>query len=560
MEERLEPKLYTTLFREKYGRSQFFADLMSGTVVGFVAFPLAVAFAIASGVSPEQGLYTAIVAGFAIAVFGGSRVQVSGPTGAFIIIIYGIVQKHGYDGLAIATLLAGLLLIGMGLLRMGLFIRFIPFPVTVGFTSGIAVLIFSSQMKDFLGLQGEALPVEFVEKWTAIIGSAHLANPWALGCAVLTLLLLVVWPKVSRKVPGSIVAIIGMSLLTYILELPVETIEQRFGVITGSFPTPSVPRLTWARCTELFQPAVTIALLGGIESLLSAVVADGMIGGRHRSNMELIAQGIGNLLSPLFQGIPATGAIARTATNVKNGGRTPISAIVHAVVLLLLVSVFGKLAGHIPLCVIAAILVYVSYNMSEWRLFLRMFSFPRSDVCVLLATFLLTVFIDLTVAIEVGMVLASFLFLKRMEAVTEVGQLTKDLLEEYDEKEDAGSIDIRNVPDDIQVFEVHGPLFFGAIARFKSAMERVGTDPNCLILRIRNVPALDASGLFAIEELIRRLRKNNCQLILSGVRPQPRTALERSGLLEDIGVDNVCRDIDAALSRAVELRNNSKGQ
>ncbi|MCB0347027.1 MAG: sulfate permease, partial [Bdellovibrionales bacterium] len=550
MEERLEPKLYTTLFRETYRRSQFAADLMSGVVVGFVAFPLAIAFAIASGVAPEQGLYTAIVAGFVIAVFGGSRVQVSGPTGAFIVVVYNIVQHHGYDGLAIATIMAGCMLIGMGLLRMGLFIRFIPFPVTIGFTSGIAVLIFSTQMKDFLGLPVANLPADFIAKWSIIFAELSHASSFALGCSLATLLLMIVWPKLTKRVPGSIVAIVAVSLIAYAFSIPVETISDRFGDIKGGIPTPIVPTISWDRCVELFQPAVTIALLGAIESLLSAVVSDGMIGGRHRSNMELIAQGMGNLLSPLFLGIPATGAIARTATNVKNGGRTPIAAIVHAVVLLLLVTIFGKLAGHIPLCVIAAILVYVSYNMSEWRLFLKMFSFPRSDVSVMVTTFLLTVLIDLTVAIEVGMVLASFLFLKRMEAVTEVGQLSRELLAEYDENEDAEAISKRTIPEGVQVFEVHGPLFFGAVAHFKSAMQRVAADPKCLVLRMRNVPALDASGLFAIDELLKRFESSQTELILSGVRPQPLAALKRSGLLRKIGEDNICRDIDTALSRA----------
>lgn len=555
MQERLEPKLFTTVFREGYNLSRLLADTSAGVVVGVVAFPLSIAFAIASGVAPEKGLFTAVVAGFAIALLGGSRVQVSGPTGAFIVVVFGIVQKYGYDGLAIATLLAGLMLIGMGLLRMGVFIRFIPFPVTIGFTSGIALIIFTSQMKDFFGLEVAELPVHFVSKWQAMFAAAETLNPWALGLAVLTLSVMVFWPKFTKRVPGSLAAIVLVTALAALLDAPVETISSRFGAISARLPAPAVPLLSWERVVELVQPAVTIALLGAIESLLSAVVADGMIGGRHRSNMELIAQGIGNILSPIFGGIPATGAIARTATNVKNGARSPVAAIVHAGTLLALMTMFGELAGQIPLCVIAAILVHVAYNMSEWRLFLRMFSTPRSDVTVMVTTFLLTVLVDLAVAIEVGMVLAAFLFLKRMEGVTEVGALTETLMEEHDEKEDAGALAAQSLPPGVQVFEVFGPLFFAAVSRFKNAIERVSERPACMILRMRNVPALDASGLFAIEELLKRLESGGASLILSGVRPQPMRALRRSGLYERIGSANVCSDIDSALVRAGQLAN-----
>lgn len=552
----LEPKLLA-IFRQGYTRQQLSADLIAGVIVGIVALPLAIAFAIASGVKPEQGLYTAVVAGFIIAVLGGSRVQISGPTGAFIVIIYGIVQKHGYDGLAVATMLAGVMLIIMGYARMGVLLKFVPYPVTVGFTSGIALIIFSSQTRDFLGLQMEKVPADFVEKWAAYIAHFQTFSPYALGIGLLALLIIIFWPRVTHKVPGSLVAILLTTALVHLLNLPVETIGSRFGSVPNTLPAPHLPNLSWKLITEMFSPALTVALLAAIESLLSAVVADGMLGTRHRSNMELVAQGIGNIISPLFFGIPATGAIARTATNIKNGGRTPVAGIVHALTLLLIMMFFGQYAALIPMPVLAAILIFVAYNMSEWHAFVKLFRSPKSDVMVLLATFLLTVLIDLTVAIQVGVVLAAFLFLNRMSKVTQVNFITKELQQEEDEDEpngnDLNAISKRSVPDSVEVFEVYGPLFFGAIDQFKDTIRQLEKPPKVLIVRIRHVLAIDATGIQALEDLLKKSKKDGTALVLSGVHTQPLYAMQQAGFLDKIGEENVCGNIDTALNRAREI-------
>lgn len=546
----LEPKLIAIL-RQGYSRQQFTADLIAGVIVGIVALPLAIAFAIASGVKPEQGLYTAVIAGFIIAVLGGSRAQISGPTGAFIVIIYGIVQKHGYDGLAVATMLAGVMLIIMGYARMGVLLKFVPYPVTVGFTSGIALIIFSSQTRDFFGLQMEKVPADFVEKWTAYIAHLPTFSAHALGIGLLALLIIIFWPRVTHRVPGSLVAILITTALVHLLNLPVETIGSRFGSVPNTLPAPHLPNLSWKLVTEMFSPALTVALLAAIESLLSAVVADGMLGTRHRSNMELVAQGIGNVISPIFSGIPATGAIARTATNIKNGGRTPIAGIVHALTLLLIMLVFGKYAALIPMPVLAAILIFVSYNMSEWHAFVKLFRSPKSDVMVLLATFLLTVLIDLTVAIQAGVVLAAFLFLNRMSNVTQANFITKELRQEDEEFENGpNAIAKRDVPPGVEVFEIYGPLFFGAIEQFKDAIRQLEKPPRVLILRIRNVLAVDATALQALEVEFKNAQKTNTAFVLSDVHTQPLYAMQQSGLLEKIGADNVCGNIDDALNRA----------
>jgi len=551
----LEPKL-VAVFREGYSRKTFYADLTAGVIVGIVALPLAIAFAIASGVKPEQGLYTAVIAGFAIALLGGSRAQISGPTGAFIVIIYGIVHDFGYEGLAVATMIAGILLILMGYAKMGELLKFVPYPVTVGFTSGIALIIFSSQARDFLGLQMQSVPPEFVEKWAAYVEYLPTFNPYALGIGAAALLIIIFWPRLTPKVPGSLVAILFVTAVVHLFKMPVETIGSRFGSVPNHLPPPRLPEMNWSLITKMFSPAVTIALLAAIESLLSAVVADGMLGTRHRSNMELIAQGVGNVVSPIFAGIPATGAIARTATNIKNGGRTPVSGIVHALTLLLIMLFFGHWAALIPMPALAAILIYVAYNMSEWHSFVYLLRSPKSDVAVLIATFLLTVLIDLTVAIQVGVVLAAFLFMRRMSSVTQANLITKEIQKQDEEEEDVDdpkAITKREVPPGVEVFEIYGPMFFAAIDQFKEAIRRLEKRPKVLILRLRHVLAIDATAIRALEMELKSERKRGMILVLSGVHAQPLVAMRQSGFLDKIGEQNVCADIDAALARATEI-------
>lgn len=550
MHTKLEPKLVAVL-REGYTGKKFVSDLTAGVIVGIVSLPLAIAFAIASGVKPEQGLYTAVVAGFIIALLGGSRAQVSGPTGAFIVIIYGVVQKYGYEGLAVATILAGIMLVGMGLARMGVLLKFIPYPVIIGFTSGIALIIFSSQVKDFFGLQLEQVPAEFVEKWIAFGEHFVTLNPYAVGVGSVSLLIIAFWPKVNGKIPGSLIAVLGVTAVVQIAGLPVETIGSRFGSVPNHFPALQIPLLSWKLITQMFGPAVTIALLAAVESLLAAVVADGMMGTRHRSNMELVAQGIGNILSPLFGGIPATGAIARTATNIKNGGRTPLAGMIHAVVLLLIMLFFAQWASLIPMPTLAAVLIYVAYTMSEMHAFKRLLKSPKSDVAVLYTTFLLTVLIDLTVAIQVGVVLAAFMFLRRMSNVTEVRMITKDLKDDEDSlEEDPLSIANREVPEGVEVFEIHGSFFFGSIDQFKEAIRGIEKKPAILIIRMRNVYAIDASGLKALEDLVESSKREGTILLLSGVHAQPLVAMQQSGLLDRLGENNALTNIDEALNRA----------
>ena len=547
----LVPKLVTTL--KGYTRDQFFADVVAGVIVGIVALPLAIAFAIASGVSPERGLFTAIVAGFLISALGGSRVQIGGPTGAFVVIVYAIVQRYGVDGLAAATLLAGVILAGFGLARLGGAIKFIPYPVTIGFTSGIALIIFSGEVKDFLGLRMGTVPPEFVEKWRAFGGHLATMSPWAVLVSVLTLAIIVAWPRFNRRIPSPFVALIVTTALVQLLHLPVETIGTRFGVINAALPRPALPAITLAQLPALMGPAFTIALLGAVESLLSAVVSDGMIGGRHRSNMELVAQGLANIASPLFGGIPATGAIARTATNVKNGGRTPVAGITHSVTLLLIALFFGRWAGLIPMATLAGILVVVAYSMSEWRTFINEFRAPKSDVAVLLTTFLLTVFWDLTVAIEVGMVLAAFLFMRRMAEVTNISALTHEFQDPVNDFEtDPNAVRRRVVPAGVEVYEITGPFFFGAAETFKDRLGRIAVRPKVLILRMRHVPAIDSTGLHALRDLVHRSRHDGSLVILSDVHAQPVVALERSGMYDELGEENIHGNIDDALNRARE--------
>lgn len=543
----LVPKLVTTL--QDYSRRQFTADVGAGLIVGVVALPLAIAFAIASGVPPESGLWTVVVAGLIISALGGSRVQIGGPTGAFVVVVYAVVQRYGYDGLAIATLMAGVILVALGLARLGGAIKFIPHSVTTGFTSGIAVIIFTQQIKDLLGLQLAALPPDFVGKWQAYLTNAFQVSLPAVAVAALTLVIILVWPRLGTRVPGPFVALIAATVLVKLLQLDVETIGSRFGAIHATLPTPRIPVVNWARITELVQPAFTIALLAGIESLLSAVVADGMIGSRHRSNMELVATGVANIASPVFGGIPATGAIARTATNIRNGGRTPVAGIIHAVVVLLVTLFFGAWAALIPMAALAAILVVVAYHMSEWRTFRAELRAPRSDVIVLLVTFLLTVLVDLTVAVQAGLVLSAFLFMKRMSEVTNVSAVTRAWAD--DEEDDPDALARRAVPPGVQVYEVNGPFFFGAAETFKDAMaETRQKRPQVLIIGMRNVPATDSTGLARLREVIRRSRKEGSWVILAGMQDQPREAVERSGLADELGRDNLCPDSDTALERA----------
>ncbi|MCM2265212.1 MAG: sulfate permease [Desulfuromonadales bacterium] len=547
------PKLVTAI-REGITSRQLTQDLMAGVIVGVVALPLAIAFAIASGVKPEQGLYTAIVAGLLISLLSGSRVQIGGPTGAFIVIVYGIVEKYGYDGLATATLLAGGLLIAMGLARLGTVIKYIPYPVTVGFTAGIALIIMVGQIRDFFGLSMEKVPSEFIEKVEAFGAHAGSVNPWAAVIAVATVLTILLWPRLTHRVPGSLVAIIATTAAVQLLNIPIETIGSRFGEVPNTLPAPHLPNISWELCRQMFSPALTIAILAGIESLLSAVVADGMTERRHRSNMELIAQGVANLASPIFGGIPATGAIARTATNIKNGGCTPIAGIVHAVTLLLIMLFFGKWAALIPMATLAGILAIVAWNMSETHLFIKMFRGPKSDIMVLISTFLLTVLVDLTVAIQVGVVLAALLFMRRMADVTQVGYVTHMVNDDEEENpNDPLSLSRRKVPAGVEVFEVSGPFFFGAADKFKNAIRAVKGKPRILILRMRHVLSLDATAMQALETVYTRTRREQTTLILSGVHAQPLIVLERSGLLDKIGEDNIHDNIDDALNRARTL-------
>jgi len=546
----LKPKLFTTL--KDYSKKQFTSDLTAGVIVGIVALPLAIAFAIASGVTPEKGLITAVIAGFIISFLGGSRVQIGGPTGAFIVIVYGIVQQYGTNGLILATLMAGIILVIMGFARFGSIIKFIPHPVIVGFTSGIALIIFSSQIKDFFGLNIETIPSDFFEKGIVYSQNLFSLNYWSLFIGLVSLIIIIFFPRVTHRVPGSIVAIIVTTVLVQLFHLPVETIGSRFGEIPSSLPLPTLPDFDFEVIRSLISPATTIAILAAIESLLSAVVADGMIGGRHRSNMELVAQGAANIVVPLFGGIPATGAIARTATNIKNGGRTPVAGIIHALVLLLIMLFFGSWAKLIPMSTLAAVLIVVSYNMSEWRSFVEVFKYPKSDIVVLLITFGLTIIFDLTIAIQIGMILAVLLFMRRMAMVTNVGIITKELKDE-EEIVDVNSIQNKKVPDGVEVFEINGPFFFGAVSKFRDAVRIVEKPPKIIIIRMRDVPAIDSTGIHALEQLLKETKKHGTHLVLSGVHTQPLMALAQAKFIGKIGEENVHGNIDDALDRAREI-------
>lgn len=546
------PILFSCL--KTYNRKTLMDDLFAGITVGFLALPLAMVFAIACNLPPERGLFTAIVAGFLAAIFGGSRVQVSGPTGAFVLLVGSIAVEFGYAGLVYATLLAAVILILMGITKMGSLVKFIPFPVTTGFTTGIAVVIFSTQIKDLLGLQMEHVPGDFIPKWIAYFQSLGSISISATFIAVSTIAIILVLKRKYPKWPAILIAMIASTIVAQLLGMPVETIGSRFGELPRTLPSPGLPTFDWSQFKLLIAPAFTIAMLGAIESLLSATVADGMIGDRHRSNTELIGQGLANIGSAFFGGIPATGAIARTATNVKSGGKTPVAAIVHAIILALILLTLGPLAKMVPMAALAGILVVVSYTMSNIRTFFSLFKAPKSDWSVLLLTFILTVFVDLTLAVEVGLILSAAMFIKRMADVTNIGVVTRELRDmPASASGDPNSIANREVPDSVGVFEINGPFFFGAVEKFKDYMQILDQPLQVVILRIRHVPAIDASGIHVIEDLMLRCRKKGSALIISGIHSQPLFAMQKAGLLDEIGPDNIVSNIDSALNRSREI-------
>ncbi len=538
-----KPKLISCL--KGYSGAQFGKDLTSGVIVAIIALPLSIALALASGVTPEQGLYTAIIAGFVISMLGGSRVQIAGPTAAFATIVAGIVAENGFSGLVLATLIAGILLILMGVFKLGSLIKFIPYTITTGFTTGIAVTLIIGQVKDFLGLTFVNSPIETVEKVEEVAHQLHTFNLEAFIIGAISLGVLIVFPKFIKKIPPSIFAIIISAVLVKVFDMNVNTIGSLY-TISSSLPVPSIPEFSFETVKAIMPDAFTIAVLAAVESLLSCVVADGMTGSRHNSNTELIAQGAGNIASALFGGIPATGAIARTAANIKNGGRTPVAGMVHAVVLLLVLLVLMPYAELIPMPCIAAILFIVAYNMSEWRKFVKTIKHaPKSDTTVMVITFALTVIFDLVIAIEVGMVLAAMLFMKRMSDEASVTGWKY-----IDPENDSDSIDLRAVPENVRVYEISGPMFFGAADKILSISLDESID--CIILRMRAVPAIDSTAMNSLEELYRKCQKKNIRVLLSHVNAQPLAAMKKSGLFGMVGEDNFCTHIDEALSKASE--------
>ncbi len=548
-----KPKLVDTL--RNYTRSDFSTDLMAGIIVGIVALPLAIAFGIASGVSPEKGIITAIVAGFIISLLGGSKVQIGGPTGAFIVIIYGIIQQYGLEGLMIATLMAGILLIILGVFRLGTIIKFIPYPIIIGFTSGIALTIFTTQIADVFGLQfgGEKVPGDFIGKWILYARHFDTVNWWNVAVSIASILIIALTPKFSKKIPGSLVAIILVTVAVYLMKMyggvtSIDTIGDRFS-IQSQLPKATVPSLDWEAVKNLFPVAITIAVLGAIESLLSATVADGVIGDHHDSNTELVAQGIANIISPIFGGIPATGAIARTMTNINNGGRSPIAGIVHAIVLLLILIFLMPLAKFIPIACLAGVLVVVSYNMSGWRVFKGLLKNPKSDVTVLLITFFLTVIFDLTVAIEVGLVIACVSFMKRVMETTQISVIT-DEIDPNKESDVETHEEHLVIPEGVEVYEINGPYFFGIATKFEEIMARLGDRPQIRIIRMRKVPFIDSTGIHNLTTLCEMSQKENIHIILSGVNPQVHAVLERSGFYTLLGKENICSNINEALDVA----------
>ena len=560
-----QPRIIECL--KNYGKQQFTADMMAGVIVGIVAIPLAIAFGIASGVGPTEGLITAIIAGFIISALGGTKVQIGGPTGAFIVIIYGIIQEFGLAGLMIATILAGIMLIVMGLTKMGSIIKFVPYPVIIGFTGGIALTIFSTQMNDFFGMGIEGVPADFIEKWICYFSNLSSINWGAFAIGVLSLLIIIFTPKVSKKIPGSLVAIIIMTLVVWILKEftnfefvnSIKTIGDLYELPSG-IPAPKLPEMNlaegetiWSVIRSLMPAAFTIAMLGAIESLLSAMVADGVISDKHNSNTELIGQGIANVVVPFFGGIPATGAIARTMTNINNGGRTPVAGIVHALILMLVLLFMGPLVGLIPMPCLAAVLIIVAYNMSGWRTFVSLYKGPKSDFAVLMTTFVLTVIFDLTIAIEIGLLLAVVLFLKRTSESVEIKHF-------HDEIDPNQELDIKinteeklSIPESVDVYEIDGPYFFGIANKFEEVMSRISKKPKVRIIRMRRVPFMDSTGIHNLEVLIEQSKKEGVQIVLSGVNPNVRTALEKAEFTKLIPTENICSNINVALERSKEL-------
>lgn len=546
-----QPKLVTAL--KNYSKEKFLTDLMAGIIVGIVALPLAIAFGIASGVSPEKGLITAIIGGFIVSLLGGSNVQIGGPTGAFIVIVYGIIQNFGIEGLAIATVIAGIILLLMGALKLGTVIKFIPYPIVVGFTSGIALTIFTTQMKDLFGLTMDKVPADFISKWIAYAEASHSFNIWAFAIGIASILIITLSPRVTKKIPGSLIAIILMTVVVYVMRnhfgiTAIETIGDRF-TINASLPQPTPITFNMETINLLLPSAFTIAILGAIESLLSATVADGVTGDRHNSNTELIAQGAANIIVPIFGGIPVTGAIARTMTNINNGGRSPIAGIIHAVVLLLILLFLGPLTKHIPMACLAGVLIIVSYNMSEWRTFRSLMKNPKSDVSVLLATFFLTVIFDLTIAIEIGLLIAMLFFMRRVAETTQVSVATNEI-DLSDEGEIHHDEEVLSLAKGVEVYEIDGPFFFGIANKFDSVMKSVGDKPKVRIIRMRKVPFMDSTGLHNLESLLRLSQAEDIHLILSGVNNHVHAILTKSGFDRKIGEDNICANINEAVEKA----------
>ena len=551
---KFSPKLFSSI-KNGYSKETLVQDLLAGVIVGIVALPLAIAFGIASGATPEAGILTAIVAGFIISFFGGSKVQIGGPTGAFIVIVYGIIQEYGMNGLMIATFMAGAFLILMGVLHLGTIIKYIPYPIVVGFTSGIALTIFATQIKDLFGLQIESVPAGFIDKWAVYAQHFDTVSWWSLLIGVASILIIVFTPKVSRRIPGSLVAIVLMTVVTLLLKRAgisgIETIGDRF-TISSSLPQPEVPKINWETITRLAQPAMVIAMLGAIESLLSAAVADGVIGDRHDSNQELMAQGIANMVSPLIGGIPATGAIARTMTNINNGGRTPVAGIAHAIVLALIYLFLMPLVQYIPMSCLAGVLVVVSYNMSEWRSFKAILKNPKSDIIVLLVTFFLTVIFDLTVAIEVGVLIACLLCMKRMAETTNVSVLS-DEIDPNADSDVLGNLEHLTIPEGVKVYEINGPYFFGIGNKFEEMMGDMGGRAKVRIIRMRKVPFIDSTGVHNLSNMCRMCAQMGVKVVLSGVNPSVMKVLKNAGMDELVGQENICSHISIALERAAQI-------
>lgn len=540
----LIPKTITCL--KHYTKEQFIKDFISGIIVAIIALPLSIALAIASGVSPEKGLYTAIIGGFIVSLLGGSRVQIGGPTAAFVVIVYGIIQKFGIEGLFVSTIMAGIFLVIMGLLKFGSLIKYIPSSITTGFTSGIAVVLLSTEVKDFFGLKMQAVPSHFVEKLISYFNNFYTMNFESLFISILTLGIIILWPRINKKIPGTFIAIIIVTVITMVFKLNVTTIGSQFGQISSSLPHPSFPKVNFTMINELMLPALTIAILGSVESLLSAVVSDGMIGGSHRSNMELIAQGLANIFSSAFGGIPVTGAIARTAANVKNGGRTPVAGMIHALTLLIIMLLFMPYVKLIPMASLAAVLVMIAYNMGDWEAFKTIFKCPKSDALVFIVTFILTIFLDLVVAIGVGTVLASFLFMRKMSDLTEVKYILDD-----DEDKDANEF-IENIamPQYISIYEISGPFFFGAANKFVAAIREMGVPSKVLIIKMSKVPFMDSTAYHSFEMLYNICQKHHTRLIILKIKNQPLEMLKKYGFVDMIGENNFCSTVDEAIERA----------